>query len=63
MLNKILYVVAILLFLPGVIWFGQGIGLIKGSFMTSETRWAVTGAIMIVVAAGIFWFARTRSAR
>jgi hypothetical protein len=35
----------------GVIWLGQGVGLIGGSFMTGETVWAVVGAIFIVVGA------------
>jgi len=58
MLKNILFVIAILIALPGIIWFGQGIGLIRGSFMTGEARWAIIGGIMILVAAGIFWFAR-----
>jgi hypothetical protein len=46
--------------LIGIVWFGQGIGLIHGSVMTDDGKWAVIGVIMIVVAAGIFWFARKR---
>lgn len=40
-----------LLILIGGIWFLQGIGLLGGSFMTGETRWAVYGGI--AVAAGV----------
>ncbi|HEX5316643.1 MAG TPA: hypothetical protein VFX22_08330 [Candidatus Kapabacteria bacterium] len=56
----ILFVIAILIALVGIVWLGQGIGLIRGSFMTGEARWAIIGGIMIVVAAGIFWFALRR---
>jgi hypothetical protein len=38
----------------GVIWLGQGIGIIGGSFMTGESVWAVIGALCIVV--GVFLF-------
>jgi hypothetical protein len=32
----------------GVVWFGQGIGLIGGSFMTGEALWAVIGGVAIL---------------
>jgi len=60
-MKKVLLTVAILMALVGMIWFGQGIGLIHGSVMTDDSKWAVIGGIMIVAAAGIFWFARRRS--
>ena len=30
----------------GVIWTGQGLGYIEGSFMTGETTWAILGPIV-----------------
>ena len=42
-----------LLFLTGIVWLGQGIGWIAGSFMTGSTFWAVTGAVCVVVALGL----------
>ncbi len=33
----------------GVIWVGQGVGVIGGSFMTGEGIWAVIGAVTIGV--------------
>jgi hypothetical protein len=33
----------------GLIWVGQGIGLIPGSFMTGDTKWFVIGLIVAVV--------------
>ncbi|HEX4865555.1 MAG TPA: hypothetical protein VFV02_15915 [Acidimicrobiales bacterium] len=35
----------------GVIWLGQGVGLIGGSFMTEEAVWAVIGGVSIVIGA------------
>lgn len=42
---------AVLCLLGGV-WFGQGLGYIKGSFMTGQDFWTVVGAALIVV--GLF---------
>jgi hypothetical protein len=44
-------VVGVLLVLVGAVWFGQGVGVIGGSFMTGEILWAVIGAPMIFVGA------------
>jgi hypothetical protein len=33
----------------GVVWLGQGTGLIHGSFMTGEALWAVIGGILLVL--------------
>jgi hypothetical protein len=35
----------------GVIWLGQGVGLIGGSSMTGETVWAIIGGACIVLGA------------
>jgi LPXTG-motif cell wall-anchored protein len=59
-MKKIAMILAVLIALIGIVWFGQGIGVIHGSVMTDDSKWAIIGAIMIVVAAGIFWFARRR---
>ena len=41
-------VVGVVLCLVGVVWVGQGVGLIGGSFMSGEAVWAVIGAIALV---------------
>lgn len=57
---RILLVVALLL---GLVWMGQGVGLIRGSFMTGDPLWAVIGAIVSAAAAIALWFsARPRAA-
>jgi hypothetical protein len=44
-------IVAVMLALVGVVWVGQGSGLIAGSFMSGSGFWGVVGAILLVVAA------------
>ena len=51
---RIRWFLIVALGLVGVVWIGQGLGLIRGSsFMTDDVRWAVTGAVLIVVAIGL----------
>jgi hypothetical protein len=42
-------VVGVLLCVVGGVWFFQGIGVLKGSFMTGEGLWTVIGVILFVV--------------
>ena len=44
-----LVVLGVLLVLVGAVWVGQGLGYIKGSFMTGDVHWFWIGAGMIVV--------------
>ena len=44
-------IVAGALALVGVIWVGQGVGVIGGSFMTGQPFWAVAGLGCVVAAA------------
>lgn len=44
-----IYVVAALLALVGLVWIGQGLGFIKGSFMTGQMRWFWIGLGCLVV--------------
>ena len=43
-------VIAVLLFLMGGVWVGQGLGYIKGSFMTGDMKWFWIGVTLVVVA-------------
>ena len=43
-------VIAVLLFLMGGVWVGQGLGYIKGSFMTGDMKWFWIGVTLIVAA-------------
>lgn len=42
-------VVGVLLVLLGSIWVLQGINVLPGSFMSGQMRWAVRGAILLVI--------------
>jgi hypothetical protein len=48
-----LTILGVLLIIAGLIWIGQGIGIIPGSFMTGDIKWAIIGA-GCVVAGGLF---------
>lgn len=49
-MTRIVFNVAgVLAMLMGTIWFLQGINVLPGSFMTGQIRWAVYGAIAVVL--------------
>lgn len=43
-------VIGVVLALVGMLWFLQGIGVAKGSFMTGEPVWAIIGLVLLVLA-------------
>jgi hypothetical protein len=47
-----------LLCIAGIVWIGQGVGLIKGSFMTGEIQWALIGGVSLVVGLALLSLAR-----
>lgn len=50
--------------LVGLVWAGQGMGLIGGSSMTNDPTWLVIGVVLIVVGAVLAFFStRGRSSR
>ncbi len=56
-------VVLVLALLLGVVWIGQGVGLVRGSFMTGHSEWAVIGSLLSAAAVlGLWWTARRRTA-
>ncbi len=56
----ILSIIGVVLILPGVIFFLQGINVLPGSFMTGQIGWAIAGAAAALVGAGLFVFAGGR---
>ena len=44
-------VIAVLMLLTGAVWIGQGLGYIKGSFMTGDIHWFWIGCGLVVAAA------------
>ena len=59
-IRTVLKVIAVLLFVSGGVWFLQGINILPGSFMTGDLQWAINGGVMMIAAAGIFWFANRK---
>ena len=56
------YGIAAVLVLVGLVWIGQGLGFIPGSFMTAQRIWAVIGAVLVVAGVALAWATRRRSA-
>lgn len=48
-MRTVLRVVGALCLLMGGVWVLQGLNVLPGSFMTGQTKWAVYGAIAMVV--------------
>jgi hypothetical protein len=47
--------------LMGLLWVGQGLGLImwpSSSFMLADRQWAVNGAVLTAFGLAVIWFAR-----
>ena len=51
-------IIGIILVVVGIVWVGQGVGLIGGSFMTGEAIWAVIGAVAILFGGALISGAR-----
>lgn len=63
MLRSILAVVAVLAIAMGLLWIGQGTGLVmwpESSFMLADRQWAINGAVLAAIGAFALWRARKR---
>jgi hypothetical protein len=54
-------VIAAVLALVGLVWIGQGLGFIGGSFMTGSPFWAAVGVALLAGAALLVLGERRRS--
>ena len=57
-MKMILNVLGVLLVLIGGVWFLQGIGLLPGSFMSGQMKWAVYGGIAAIGGVVLLFLAR-----
>lgn len=57
---RIRWIVAGVIFVLGLVWIGQGSGIIPGSFMTGDPRWALIGAVLVAVGIVVAWTALRR---
>jgi hypothetical protein len=55
-----LNVAGVLCLLSGGVWFLQGINVIRGSFMTGQTKWAVIGGLLLVAGIVLLIWANRR---
>ena len=53
-----LRIFGVLLALVGCVWVLQGLGMLPGSFMTGQTKWAINGAIAMAIGVGLVLAAR-----
>jgi hypothetical protein len=45
---------ALALVAVGLVWIGQGLGVLRGSsFMVDDSRWAILGAVAVVLGAAV----------
>ena len=51
-------IISVLMLVVGLVWIGQGTGLIGGSAMSGQAIWAVVGAVLVAGAAGLAWTGR-----
>ena len=51
----------IILFALGLVWLFQGVGVLGGSFMTGQTRWAGIGAVTALVGLRLWLMSRQPS--
>jgi hypothetical protein len=51
--------IAILMALIGLVWIGQGTGLIGGSAMSDQAIWALIGAVLVAGAVALLWRGRS----
>jgi hypothetical protein len=58
-----LVVLGVLVLLVGLVWIGQGLGYIKGSFMTGDMKWFWIGAGMVVAGVALGAFSLRRQSR
>jgi hypothetical protein len=59
----VLIVLGVIGVIGGVIWVGQGMGLIPGSFMTGDRTWLLIGLIVGVVGIVLLALGLRRGAR
>jgi hypothetical protein len=59
-LKTILIIFAVLLILAGGVWTLQGLSILPGTFMRGNPQWVINGAIIVLVGAGLLWFANRK---
>jgi hypothetical protein len=58
----VMIVAGVLCLLLGCVWILQGINILPGSFMTGQTKWAIYGAVLVIIGIGLLFSANRRAA-
>jgi hypothetical protein len=56
----VMIVAGVLCLLLGCVWILQGINILPGSFMTGQTKWAIYGALLVIIGIGLLLSANRR---
>jgi hypothetical protein len=60
-MRLIRFVLALIVLAVGALWSLQGLGLVKGSFMTGQTQWLYIGLVtMLAGIVGLRWASQSR---
>ena len=59
-MKMVVKLIAVLVFLAGLIWFLQGLNILPGSYMSGNPQWSINGSIAMVAGGLVFWFASRR---
>jgi hypothetical protein len=55
-------IVGVVCVLLGLVWTGQGTGILPGSFMSGQSMWAIIGLVLLIFGAWMLWsLARNRT--
>jgi hypothetical protein len=57
---RIRWIVAGVVIVIGLAWIGQGSGVLPGSLMSGDPRWALIGAVLVAVGIVVAWTAVRR---
>ena len=60
-MRTLLTIIGILALLMGLLWIGQGLGLVRWpaeSFMIDMRPWAWRGAVLAVIGVALIWWGR-----
>ena len=52
------WIIAAIMALTGLVWIGQGLGILRGSsLMVGDGRWAIGGLVLVAAAILVGWTA------
>ena len=63
LLRALLGTIAVLAIAMGLLWIGQGTGLVmwpSSSFMLADRQWAINGVVLAAAGAAILWWSRRK---